>query len=501
MDLLSDRYAREIAGTISCLDRVVVQGTLPTINHDRAMTSLLYDRSIRIFDFARFAEPFRHAIRKNAETVAEEHDIAIQHVPNSKERKEDIVARVLRKRGDHPGLVHIISAMEGCASYKPWHDKRTHKTFVKRIPGKCLHYYFYIMDPELGLCHIRVPTWLPFRVQVCFNGHFWLANCLDRKGIGYTLHDNAFTAIDDYAKAQAISHSFSPAWLHSVLDTFVSLTCPVSEDFGRYHWSIMQAECAMDIIFNRRADLQPVYDELVKTAIHTVKTEDIATFLGRRLSPRFDGEAGSNYGVRIQGTRIRHQMGNTSVKMYDKFGRILRIEVTTNDVSFFKHFRAVESRDGTVQHKIAPMRKTIHSFPELIRLMHAATKRYLDFISAIDDSSSGARNLEKATRTIRVNNQPYKGLNFFDRRDLALLHAIARGEYTIGGFRNRDIRSALSSLSSYQVTRILKRFRLHGLIKRVRGTLKYYLTRMGKRVVCLGMKLRETLLIPQLASC
>jgi hypothetical protein len=37
--------------------------------------------------------------------------------------KEDIVAKVLAARGDHPGLVHIISAMEACDSYKPWHDK------------------------------------------------------------------------------------------------------------------------------------------------------------------------------------------------------------------------------------------------------------------------------------------------------------------------------------------------------------------------------------------
>jgi len=39
------------------------------------------------------------------------------------------VARVLQHRGDHPGLVHIISAMEACDAYKPWHDKQTHKTF------------------------------------------------------------------------------------------------------------------------------------------------------------------------------------------------------------------------------------------------------------------------------------------------------------------------------------------------------------------------------------
>ena len=46
-------------------------------------------------------------------------------------------------RGDRPGLVHIISAMEACDTYKPWHDKHTHRTFLRPDTGKCLHYYFY----------------------------------------------------------------------------------------------------------------------------------------------------------------------------------------------------------------------------------------------------------------------------------------------------------------------------------------------------------------------
>jgi hypothetical protein len=42
--------------------------------------------------------------------------------------------------------VHIISAMEACDSYKPWHDKQMHRTFLRPDTGKCLHYYFYFID-------------------------------------------------------------------------------------------------------------------------------------------------------------------------------------------------------------------------------------------------------------------------------------------------------------------------------------------------------------------
>lgn len=46
------------------------------------------------------------------------------------------------------------------------------------------------------------------------------------------------------------------------------------------------------------------------------------------------------------GRCIKHSMGAASVKVYDKFSRVLRIDATVNDISFFKHHRKVEHRDG-----------------------------------------------------------------------------------------------------------------------------------------------------------
>ena len=104
--------------------------------------------------------------------------VTIEHIAKNHIRKEDIVARVLVVRGDRPGLVHIVSAMEACDTYKPWHGKHTHRTFLRPDTGKCLHYYFYFIDAKLGLIYLRVPTWCPFRLQFYCNGHSWLARQL-----------------------------------------------------------------------------------------------------------------------------------------------------------------------------------------------------------------------------------------------------------------------------------------------------------------------------------
>ena len=107
-------------------------------------------------------------------------------------RKEDRIKAILKQRGEHPGLVHIFSAMESCTSYKPWHDKKSGKTYLKYDSGKCLHYYFYFIDAVFGLCYLRVPTWCPVRLQFYCNGHNWLAHKLTKGHIPHVVQENAF---------------------------------------------------------------------------------------------------------------------------------------------------------------------------------------------------------------------------------------------------------------------------------------------------------------------
>ena len=47
--------------------------------------------------------------------------------------------------------------MEACDSYRPWRDKATGKSFVRPDGGKCLRYYFYLLDAAFGLIYLRVP--------------------------------------------------------------------------------------------------------------------------------------------------------------------------------------------------------------------------------------------------------------------------------------------------------------------------------------------------------
>ena len=366
------------------------------------------------------------------------------------------------------------------------------------MSGRCLHYYFYVMDEELGLCFVRVPTWLPFRLQIYFNQHQWLARQLARRRIGYKMLDNAFVEISDWKRAQRIADGFEVSALHRKLNELARRFCPIVERFTRgYHFSLMQVEYALDIAFKTKEALEPIYEEISRQAILTVRTGEVARFLGKRLSPQ--AQAQSDFHTRVEGTRIKHALNRQAIKMYDKQKQVLRIECTTNEVTFYKHHCKVAKKDGSQCYELAALKRSIYSLGDLHELLDAATRRYLEFVGQLEDRTPARLALEKITRTTRDHTaRTSRGFNLFSAADLQAVLAVLRGEHHISGLTNRGLQSQLPSKNAGQIGRILKRLRLHGLIRRIGRTYKYYLTQLGQRLLIAALKLKEHLILPEL---
>jgi hypothetical protein len=500
-DLVS-RFADQLLGSLRCFDRVIMHGTLIDVAHPGALLVSMQAAGFKPRDLARFAEPITTQVRDHIIGLARRNGIEIEMVTRKNFRQEDRVAEILKTRGTHPGLVHIFAVKEGSMVFDTRHARADGYAQVITRRGACLHYYLYWLDPMLGLVHVRVPTWLPLRLQVYFNGHSWLVNQLQAAGISYQLADNALSQCADWKRAQALADGLDPRQLHDKLKELTQQCCPVSNQFPNgYHWCLTQVEYAQDLLFKDPAKMDQLFDELARQSILSVKADDVARFLGKRLPMGHDTQVTSHFGRRHAGFRLKHSFGPASVKLYNKPGGILRMEMTTYDVSFFKHYRQVVHQDGTKEQCLAAMKKSIYSLRDLAQLMQAGVKRYSQWLAALREHTAGRRDATRLAGPAHdQQGRSYRGFNPFLEQDESVLQTLLRGEHALAGLTARRLRSVLEGWSRGRISRLLKRFRLHGLLRKIGHTYTYHLTALARRIVTAVLDIKNNMMVPELAQ-
>jgi len=98
---LVDKYKDRIDGVLHCYDRIILIGTLPQFCYAERMTSYLYCNHIRIFDYPKFAQPFREQIRENAERLAKDNGLTIEFIRKKTFRKEERIKKTSSNESVH----------------------------------------------------------------------------------------------------------------------------------------------------------------------------------------------------------------------------------------------------------------------------------------------------------------------------------------------------------------------------------------------------------------
>jgi hypothetical protein len=501
MDLIS-RHADQLVGSLRCFDRVIMHGTLLDVAHPGALLVSMRAAGFKPRDLARYAQPINQKVREHIIGLARQHGVPIEVVTRKDFRQEDRVAAILRERGTHPGLVHVFAVKERAMVFDIRHARADGYAQVIVRRGACLHYYLYWIDPMLGLIHVRVPTWLPLRLQVYFNGHSWLASQLEAAGISYQMADNALSQCGDWKQAQALADGLDPRVLHDKLKELTQVCCPASGQFPNgYHWCLTQVEYALDLVFKEQGPVDRLFEELARQAVLAIKAEDVARFLGKRLPLGHDTQVTSHLGRRYAGLRLKHSFGPASVKLYNRPGGILRLEMTTYDVSFFKHYRQVVHRDGSQEQCLAVMKKSIYSVRDLAQLMRAGIQRYSQWLASLREHTAGQQEATRLGRPAHdAQGRSYRGFNPFLEEDEQVLQTLLRGEHALAGVTARRLRCLLPGWTRGRISRLLRRFRLHGLLRKIGHTYTYHLTALARRVVTAVLDIKNTLMVPRLAT-
>jgi hypothetical protein len=497
------KHANSVIGTLSGFDRLVFRGTLRQLAHHSGMMGYLWAVQVLLKDFAAHAETLTRRLKDASESLARQTGRPIRYLRSGGINKETIAREIARTDGIEQGLICILTAVEPCLSYELTRDRDAKRLRLEPRHRKCLYLYHYQIHPVFGFMHARIQTWFPFSIQICINGREWLARSMDAAGLGYIKRENCFTALEDPARAQQLlSRQVEAAWPELLNGVALSLN-PLHETMFQplaleYYWSTHQSEWATDILFRDAGTLAGLYPKLIHHGLTTFFSPDIMRFLGRNippegtLPPRLKAEVVSDVKRRPEGVRIKHRLGRNAIKMYDKQGNILRVETTIDDAAAFKTFRRPEGKP-----EAAPawhgMRKGIADLHRRTEVSQAANVRYLKAMASVDDTTSLGELTARLCRPANHNGHRVRAMNPGAPGDAALLEAVSRGEFTLNGFRNRDLRGLLFPAGAASeteqrrqaaaVSRKLVLLRAHHLIRKVGRTHRYHLTDKGRIAV------------------
>ena len=503
MEEFLSKYSASVIGTLSGFDRLVFRGTLRLLAHCAGMMRYLWVAGVLLKDFAAHAEGLTQCLKEASEGRARQTGRPIRYLTSSAPRKEQVAREIAISDGIEEGLVCILTAVEPCLSYEIRRDRGAQTLRLQAQHRKCLFLYHYQIHPTFGFMHARIQTWFPFSIQVCINGREWLARMMDAAGLRYVRRENCFPWLEDPEHAQRLMDQQVQATWPDLLNGIARSLNPQHEVMFQafpveYYWSTFQSEWASDILFRDAAALARLYPKLVQHSLLTFLSPDVMRFLGRNipptgnLLPQLQAEVVSDLKTRPEGVRIKHRLGENTIKMYDKQGSVLRVETTINDAMEFKTFRAPEGKPEAAP-RWQRMRKGIADLHRRAQVSQAANERYLRAIASVENTVSLGELTARLCQPTTRNGRRVRPLNPHAPMDAALLQAISRGEFSINGFRNRDLRALLfpdtptsgreERRQAAAVSRKLFLLRAHRLIRKVPHTHRYHLTAAGRVVV------------------
>jgi hypothetical protein len=495
------RFGKNILGVVHGFDRIRFRGTRRFLANVAGMMGYLWQRQVLLKDFKAFAGNLTAQVRQAAEESAVRQKRPIVYLHNSVMEKEQWARVVAKRDGIHEGLIGVLKSVECCWSYEVGPNRAEKKLELRGKPSKCLHYYHYFMDPEVGLVYVRLQTWFPFTVHVGMNGREWLARQMDKIGLRYQRRDNCFAWIEDWAAAQGLLdeqlRTDWPGMLNRLLDKANPALGMVDTYPTPYYWSMDEGEWASDLAFGSSSVLAELSPRLFRHAWLNFDSGDVMRYLGHKTTGngphgKFEGEVVTDLKRRVEGTRIKHRLKANWIKMYDKQGSVLRVETVINNPRDMKVYRTKEGDEGG-EKSWQQLRKGVADIQRRAEISQAANDRYVEALASVDDSRSLSELAEAVCEPVKWQGKRARALNPLAAEDGRLLQAVNRGEFAINGFRNRDLRELLfpkqpadeveQRRRSAAITRKLRLLRAHGLIHKVAKTHRYQLSPHGRETI------------------
>lgn len=432
---IKDVLTNKVTLDIECVDRVYLNGYVKNLQMPGGLINFIREQMGFPIPSPMLLPPVTQAFRKTVEQYAQAQGLTIVDFAKAKDEDKDDLARAhLAKFAKKQGVVMIGKAQEKALGYKG--QRKDHGTKVwfeySRQSLFVTYYYFYILDEDFGLFFIKVCTYFPFDVKVCFNGHEYVKQQLRQEGIGFEALQNGFLSCENPERLQALCHQLDAAKIQALFDRWVEqLPCPLSQPqraAGYAHQlSIWQLEVSRTQVFEDPEQGWALVEALIRDNLDLGRPERVSLIFERKVTKATPSEFHTR--VLREGLQpiIRIRYKHSALKQYLKDGRALRTEMVFNNTQDFG------------------IQRSLQHFPRLVELGYHFNDRLLEQEQISQDCFLSLQEMRQLGQSsLLADGQRASALRFADPRRMAVLEVLACHAYIPKEIGNRSLRVAVA---------------------------------------------------------
>jgi hypothetical protein len=495
-------FARLFGGLLlfvyHCFDRLVIHGYLSGLSRPEQVV-YFFRQVVGVSEITKEVLARRtNDYQSWVEAFARNQGLPLEWAESGVRKKDYLQLPLRRMKNRHQhGVYFILKSMEQGSTFRSSAPKYpaadSYYRILARQRSRFTHYYFYLCDPLLGPMVMRVASFFPFHTTYCLNGHSFIENELNRRGICFRKNDNAFLAVADPQALQAAADRFTPEVIRERLEYWTLVLGPkfsrrerAAMNLRRFY-AVRQVEYCRNFIFKRHFPIHRLFQRSCELGLWSLTAQKISEIFGTRLTRRLPGKLHTTLEQIEHGHHIfRAYWKNAVLKQYEKFSTFLRNELCSNNLADFGLKKGLEHLEAVRQ-----------KFLQI-------TDRFAAFQAQTLNVRADFPLLQHLALPVTLGTARFPGIKIHDTRMIRVMEVLLHGGTRLAGWRASQIHQAVLTTyalepSRYRLNQLrydLRKMRAHGLLERDGQRYAYRLTDKGVKVAVLFVLFHQRLCGP-----
>ena len=486
-NIFVNQFVDRICFSYTAFDRVVCRGYIRSLFVEGAVVNLM-----RCLGFKSYSNEKMRILTDNLnrhiQSFASTLNVPILWWPKvnggKNGAKQSYVEQHFLKRtkkilGNH--VFCILADMERAKTFitKPIQTKSGsffQKIFKISKPVK--HYYIYFNDESLGLCFLKICTYIPFQSEFYFNGHNALGVYFDKKNIAYRMKDNALVEVQNPDLVNDCMRELDGKIVQDRINfwtkrffRFRKGKYSTTSKYLQHDWYVYQAEVCSNVIFKSARFAAPMFDKIIASFSRFGLPDHLSEIFQRRRIPK---ETKTTRRLYDNKACLKSWILGNSIKLYNKIGYFYRVETTINNP------------------KKMSLKKPILYLQSYYWKGVEANNKYYSCLAQIDCST-----VTEIKKTTEMTSSPDVDLR--KTRQVELMKELLKPKYASSGFRIKHLKLTQFS-NPAQIRYEMKKLRSKGWVKKIKKSSSYQVTLLGWKSMWVQISSVEGFKNPMTAS-